>query len=92
MKKLGAFRTTEELEGNPYPKNVQTVCAYWVETDETYDTGYEDLTVAEDNSEDNDNHDDKNNPIEKEVENISIHEELQSVDKHHDSSEENINV
>lgn len=48
MEKLDHFRTTEELESNPYHDNIITACAYWLEEDEIYDEDEENLTTQED--------------------------------------------
>ena len=47
MKKLDAFRTTEELEENPYPENIQTVYNYWLEPDGLHNGDHVDQNEAE---------------------------------------------
>ena len=48
MTDAGVFRTTEELEEDPYPSNIRTACLYWLEDDELYNPDVEDNTVADD--------------------------------------------
>lgn len=42
-KNLKSYRTQEELDENPYPNNVMTICHYFLEDDEEYeeDSSYE---------------------------------------------------
>ena len=48
MRQLDYFSTVDELEHEPYPENVMTVCHYWLEEDEAHDEESEDETVPED--------------------------------------------
>ncbi len=42
-KNIKSYRTQDELDENPYPNNVMTICHYFLEDDEEYeeDNSYE---------------------------------------------------